>query len=464
MILVRHGQSHFNVHFAKTRVDPGIVDPGLTEEGERQAREAGGSLADRFLLVANMEAPAGSERAQTIVAGNERVIRARLSDARYFWETDLKTGLEERLPRLDAIVFHEKLGTQGERVKRVVQLAREIAPFVPADPEHAEHAARAALLAKADLVTEMVGEFPELQGLMGRYYALASDEDPSVATAIEDHYRPLGPSDRVPTDSVAIAVALADKLDTLVGFWAIDEKPTGSKDPFALRRAALGVIRIVLQHGIRMALRQLVADQAEIVARSIRAAAPADSETASAFFVPDAAIADLIAFLADRLKVQLREQGARHDLVDAIFALGDQDDLVIIVRRIEALAAFLDSEDGANLLAGHRRAVNILRDEEKKSGETFSGPVDPHALAEPAEKALFEAIAAAGGEARAAVDVEDFQSAMRALATLRQPVDDFFEKVMVNANDPALRLNRLRLLDKLRQATLAVADLTRVGG
>ncbi len=415
------------------------------------------ALANRFILVANIEA---SDGGKAIVAGNERVIRARLSDARYFWQTDLKTTLDQRLPKLDTIVFHEKLGTQGERVKRLMRLAREIAPLVPADGKLAE---RAAELAKADLTTEMVGEFPELQGLMGRYYAAAAGEDLSVATAIEDHYRPVGPSDRVPTDPVAIAAALADKLDLLVGFWAVDEKPTGSKDPYALRRAALGVIRLVLQHGIRLRLLRIFTAHAETVAASIRATAAEGSE-ARQFFVREAVLSDLLAFFADRLKVQLREQGARHDLVDAVFALGDQDDVVMIVRRIEALAAFLDTDDGANLLSGFRRAANILRDEERKSGERYSGSVDAQLVVEPEERALFEAIASAGGEAKAAVEIEDFQQAMSALARLRPPVDAFFDKVMVNVDDPKVRANRLKLLDRLRQATRAVADFSRVGG
>ena len=415
------------------------------------------TLANRFVLVANIES---SDGGKAIIAGNERVIRARLADARYFWETDLKIPLEQRLPKLDAIVFHEKLGTQGERVKRLMRLAGEIAPLVPADTRLAE---RAALLAKTDLVSEMVGEFPELQGLMGRYYAAAGGEDLSVATAIEDHYRPVGPSDRVPTDPVAITVALADKLDTLVGFWAVNEKPTGSKDPYALRRAALGVIRLVLQHGIRLHLLKVFAAHAETVAASIRATAAAATEGRQ-FFVRDEVLADLLAFFADRLKVQLREQGAHHDLVDAVFALGDQDDLVMIVRRIEALAAFLDSEDGANLLAGYRRAANILRDEEKKSGERYSGSVDAKLVVELEERDLFEAIAASGSEAKAAVEIEDFQAAMTALARLRPAVDAFFDKVMVNVDDVRLRANRLKLLDRLRRATLVVADFSRVGG
>jgi glycyl-tRNA synthetase beta chain len=389
-------------------------------------RHANGTLANRFIMVANIEA---SDGGAAIVAGNERVIRARLSDARYFWETDLKTKLEDRLPKLDAIVFHEKLGTQGERVKRIAALAKEIAPLLGADPAKAERAAR---LAKADLVTEMVGEFPELQGLMGKYYAQRQGEDVSVATAIEDHYKPLGPNDRVPTDPVAIAVALADKLDTLVGFWAIDEKPTGSKDPYALRRAALGVIRIVLENELRLDLYALGAK------------------------------ADLLDFFADRLKVQLREQGARHDLVDAVFARGGQ--LVPVVRRVEALGKFLDTDDGKNLLAGYKRAANILRDEEKKSGETYAGAVDAAKLTEPEEKALNAALDVAVPAATAVVAKEDFAAAMSVLAGLRAPVDAFFEKVRVNADDPGVRANRLRLLNRLREATLAVADFSKLGG
>ena len=437
-----------------------VVNRGATSSNVIARRIAAKqqTLANRFILVANIEA---SDGGKAIVAGNERVIRARLSDARYFWETDLKTPLADRLPKLDAIVFHEQLGTQGERVRRLKRLAREIAPLVPADGDLAE---RAAELAKADLVTEMVGEFPELQGLMGRYYAAAGGEDLSVATAIEDHYRPVGPSDRVPSDPVAITVALADKLDTLIGFWAADGKPTGSKDPYALRRAALGVIRLILQHGIRLRLLHVFSSHAETVAASIRANAAAGSQTAGAFFVHETVLTDLLAFFADRLKVQLREQGARHDLVDAVFALGDQDDLVMIARRIEALAGFLDSEDGANLLAGYRRAANILRDEERKSGERYSGKVGAELVVEPEERALFEAIAASGSEASAAVEIEDFRAAMSALARLRPAVDAFFDKVMVNADDPRVRANRLKLLDRLRQATLTVADFSRVGG
>jgi glycyl-tRNA synthetase beta chain len=431
-------------------------------------------LSNRFVLVANIEAKDGGKE---IVAGNERVIRARLSDARHFWKTDLaplpdfrdkaEKPLDQRLEKLIAqnIVFHEKLGTQGERVARIVRLAREIAPLVGADPAKAE---RAALLAKADLVSEMVGEFPELQGLMGKYYALKQGEDASVAAAIEDHYKPVGPSDRVPTDPVAIAVALADKLDMLVGFWAIDEKPTGSKDPYALRRAALGVIRIVLESGARVSIGPIVNRHLLEERMANRMFQMVDGPPAGIDEIKgrqrNLVVKDLLSFFADRLKVQLREQGARHDLVDAVFALGNQDDLLLIVRRVEALGKFLDTDDGRNLLAGYKRATNILREEEKKAADAYGGAVDPQALVEPEEKALFEAIGAAAGEVTNAVKLEDFDDAMRALAKLRAPVDAFFEKVLVNAPDEKIRANRLRLLNRLREATLAVADFSKVGG
>ncbi|WP_186386924.1 glycine--tRNA ligase subunit beta [Stappia sp. TSB10P1A] len=398
---------------------------------------ATGRLSNRFVAVSNIVA---SDGGATIIAGNEKVIRARLSDARFFWETDLKAPLESRLPKLDSVVFHEKLGTQGARVNRLEALAREIAPLVGAD---VEKAARAARLAKADLPTQMVYEFPELQGQMGRTYAERQGEDASVARAIEEHYKPQGPSDAVPTDPVAVAVALADKLDLLTGFWAIDEKPTGSKDPFALRRAALGVIRIVLENGLRLSLSRLLV-------RANAAMAEAGG--------------DLLAFFADRLKVHLREQGARHDLIDAVFALEGQDDLLMVVRRVEALGAFLATEDGANLLAGTKRAANILRAEEKKDGVVISGA--PHAdhLAEPAEIALAAAIDTARAEIRSALSREDFAGAMTALAGLRAPVDRFFDDILVNAEDANLRLNRLRLLAEIREATREVADFSKIAG
>ena len=405
----------------------------------------GGSedLAPAFILVSNLVATDGG---QAITAGNERVVRARLSDAKFFWEIDKATRLEDRLPKLDAIVFHEKLGTQGERIARIAALAKDLAPRVGADPALAERAAR---LAKADLVTEMVGEFPELQGLMGRKYAALQGEHDSVCAAIEEHYKPLGPSDRVPTDPVSIAVALADKLDTLAGFWAIDEKPTGSKDPFALRRAALGVIRLILDRGLRLAL----LEQVGAADRGLAGRAGADAR-------------DLLGFFADRLKVYLRDQGARHDLIDAVFALPGQDDLLMVVRRVEALAAFLDTEDGKNLLAGYKRAANILRIEEKKDGRAYDAAPDAAlaAAGEPAERALAEALAKARETASAAVAREDFAGAMQALSMLRAPVDAFFQDVTVNAPDPKLRENRLALLNALRAATREVAEFAKIEG
>ncbi|SFT06803.1 glycine--tRNA ligase subunit beta [Methylobacterium sp. yr668] len=405
----------------------------------------GGSedLAPAFILVSNLVATDGG---QAITAGNERVVRARLSDAKFFWETDKATRLEDRLPKLDAIVFHEKLGTQGERIARIAALAKDLAPLVGADPALAERAAR---LAKADLVTEMVGEFPELQGLMGRKYAALQGEHDSVCAAIEEHYKPLGPSDRVPSDPVSIAVALADKLDTLAGFWAIDEKPTGSKDPFALRRAALGVIRLILDRGLRLRL----LEQVGAADRGLAGRAGADAR-------------DLLGFLADRLKVYLRDQGARHDLIDAVFALPGQDDLLMVVRRVEALGQFLDTEDGKNLLAGYKRAANILRIEEKKDGRAYDSAPDAAlaAAGEPAERALAEALAKARETASASIAREDFAGAMQALSTLRAPVDAFFQDVTVNAPDPKLRENRLALLNALRAATREVAEFAKIEG
>ena len=386
-------------------------------------------LVNKFILVANEEAMDGGK---AIVAGNERVIRARLSDAKFFYETDLKTRLEDRLPKFEQIVFHEKLGTQAARIARIVALAGKLAPLVGADVAKAE---RAAQLCKADLLTDVVGEFPELQGLMGRYYAEAQDEDEAVAHACEDHYKPKGPDDLVPSDPVSMVVALADKIDTLTGFWKIDEKPTGSKDPYALRRAALGVIRIVLDNSLRLRLAKI-----------------------------SGVSADLLSFFADRLKVQLREQGARHDLVDAVFALEGQDDLLMIVRRVAALGKFLDTDDGKNLLAGYKRATNIIRIEEKKDKRDYTGAPDAKRYQLPEEKALAEAIDVARKEAAAAVGKEDFAAAMRAMAKLRPRVDAFFDKVTVNVDDKALRENRLKLLNEIREATRAVADFSKIEG
>ncbi|MGA0598894.1 glycine--tRNA ligase subunit beta [Enterovirga sp. CN4-39] len=520
-------------------------------------RRGEGALANRFILVSNIEARDGGA---AIVAGNERVVRARLSDAKFFWDTDRKTPLGDRLEKLKNIVFHEKLGTQFERVERVAALARELASVTGADPDLAERAAR---LAKADLVTEMVGEFPELQGLMGRYYATAQGEHPSVAAAIEEHYKPLGPSDRVPTDPVSVAVALADKLDTLVGFWAIDEKPTGSKDPYALRRAALGVIRLVLENGLRCSVLSaslssyyylleqfskrwnLFREDGEdgsfdqVVATSIASRSEFDvngqylvlyggarspyeddeifvisgkdgTGIQSPRFVPTAASlsSDLLAFFHDRLKVYLRDRGARHDLIDAVLSAGSafplvgkvesrsdrdggqaggtatalsgtpptpgpsprgggegaNDDLLTIVRRVEALGRFLDTEDGQNLLAGTKRAANILRIEEKKDGRAYDGAPDASAYVLPEEKALAADLDVASAEAAAAIEAENFEGAMTALARLRPSVDAFFDKVTVNDPDPRLRENRLKLLAGLRQATRAVADFSKIEG
>jgi glycyl-tRNA synthetase beta chain len=450
-------------------------------------------LTNKFILVANEEA---SDGGKAIVAGNERVIRARLSDAKFFYDTDLKTRLEDRLPKFGGIVFHDKLGTQAERIARIVALAGQLAPIVGADGAKAE---RAAQLCKADLLTDVVGEFPELQGLMGRYYAEAQNEDEAVAHACEDHYRPKGPDDLVPADPVSIAVALADKIDTLVGFWAIDEKPTGSKDPYALRRAALGVIRIVIENELRLPLRlQLwrhfsVIRRDENLADAIALLHPLNeqilklsatdielavklevlvSEKAKQLAGPVLVQAhsylhqthDLLSFFADRLKVQLREDGARHDLVDAVFALEGQDDLLLIVRRVEALGKFLDSDDGKNMLAGVKRASNILRIEEKKDNKSYAGAPDAKRLAAGEEKALAEAITIARKEASAAIAKEDFAAAMSAMAKLRPRVDAFFDKVTVNVDDKALRENRLKLLNEIREATLAVADFSRIEG
>ena len=401
-----------------------------------------GKLANRFLLVSNLEAEDGGA---TIIAGNEKVIRARLSDAKFFWERDLERKLEPMHFDLKGITFHQKLGTQWERMERLTELAREIAPLVKAEPDLA---GRAAQLAKADLVSGIVGEFPELQGLIGRYLAESEHINGKIAHALEQHYWPRGASDGVPKEPVAMAVALADKLDTLVGFWAIDEKPTGSKDPFALRRAALGIVRIVLENRLRLNLQSLIpAHGARFKGHDTKATA-----------------ADLMAFFADRLKVQLREQGARHDLVDAVLALGDQDDLLMIVQRVDALSAFLATDDGANLLAGIKRAANILKIEEKKDKSTYDGKVDAKRLELAEEKALAAAIAEASTAAAKAVAAENFAAAMAAMAKLRAPVDAFFDKVTVNADDKALRANRLNLLAQIRSATRTVADFGRIEG
>ena len=387
-------------------------------------RDSAGKLAPNFIIISNQVAADGGK---AIIAGNERVIRARLSDARFFYNSDLALPLEHGLPKLEESIFHAKLGTQFQRVERLVKLAAEIAPLVGADVELAK---RAAMLSKADLTTGMVGEFPELQGVMGRYYALAQGETAAVANAISDHYKPMGPSDLVPAEPVAIAVALADKLDLLTGFWTIDEKPTGSRDPFALRRAALGVIRIV---------------------------------TDNALSFPLSVEPDLLAFFHDRLKVTLRDAGARHDLVDAVIN-ADSDDLLEITRRVEALSALLGSPDGQNLLAGYKRAANILAAEEKKDGRKYDAPVAEEQLKLDTEIALADAIMKADAAVASKVAANDYQGAIAALATLRAPVDAFFEAVMVNDADPAIRANRLNLLAKLRDTMRLVADFSKVAG
>jgi glycyl-tRNA synthetase beta chain len=410
-----------------------------------------GRMANRFLCVSNLIAADGGEQ---IIAGNEKVIRARLADAKFFWEQDLDHPLDEMAAKLENITFHAKLGSQKDRVERIAELAHQIAGSVDADPDSAR---RAAQLCKADLVSEMVGEFPELQGLMGRYYAEKGGTKPEIARAIELHYKPKGPTDTVPKeedgDGVAVAVALADKLDTLVGFWAIDEKPTGSGDPYQLRRAALGVIRICLENDLRLALWHQIATSNALHAKTMTGK-PAAPELAS----------DLLAFFADRLKVHLREEGVRHDLIDAVFALEGQDDIALIVKRVEALAEFLETDDGGNLLAGTKRAANILEIEEKKDGRAYDGTPDGELLKEPAERALEAAIAKVKFDTRAAIDVENFEGAMRALAELRGPVDTFFEEVKVNDDDPKVRENRLELLSEIRAATLNVADFSKIVG
>ncbi len=404
-------------------------------------------LTNKFLLVSNLIAEDGG---QAITNGNERVIRARLSDAKFFWDQDGKRKLDDLLPKLEEIIFHERLGTQAERVERIKQLARELASKVGADPDKAE---RAAELAKADLVTEMVGEFPELQGLMGCYYAAAQGEAEDVAQAIKEHYQPQGPSDDVPTEPVPIAVALADKLDTLVGFWAIDEKPTGSKDPYALRRAVLGVIRILLENKVRLRLGEYLPQHMNryVKQRGENFGSEFDGRGFNAFF-------------ADRLKVYLRDKGARHDLIDAVFSLGDQGDLLMIVKRVEALGNFLETDDGANLLAGVKRAANILRIEEKKDKTSYDGEVDADLLQDKEEKTLHKVILTATKSAEQAIAKEEFEDAMAAMARLRMPVDNFFDHVTVNVDENKLRHNRLKLLSQIRRATLKVADFSKIEG
>ncbi len=507
-------------------------------------------LVDKFILVANIEAEDGGA---AIVAGNERVIRARLADAKFFYDTDLKTRLEDRLPKFKNIVFHQKLGSQFDRIQRIEQLAGELAPLVGADVEKSKRAAR---LCKADLLTEVVGEFPELQGTMGKYYAEAQGEDEAVAHAIEDHYRPEGPDDFVPAEPVSIAVALADKLDTLVGFWAIDEKPTGNKDPYGLRRAELGIIRLIVENRLRLNFSKMtelaynllvtnqiastekvlidflrqkppnereaiirIADQlkqkvptAEILIEAkigrlrpdiilkgkdydlvvevkrtasrltdvltqarrywraygrqigVKADRITLARTDEDFAIAIASfVSDRKRFDVERLKAQFRERGARHDLVDAVFAL-EGDDLLLIVCRVEALGKFLDTEDGKSLLAGYKRATNIIRIEEKRDNRQYTGAPDPELYRQFEERDLAQAIGIAKSQAKSAVEMEDFDIAMRAMARLRPYVDAFFDKVTVNVDDTRLRENRLKLLNEIRAATRAVADFSKIEG
>jgi glycyl-tRNA synthetase beta chain len=431
-----------------------------------------GRAAARFALVANIAAKDGGA---AIVGGNERVLRARLSDARFFWDLDRKQSLEAFLPKLDSVVFHAKLGTQGDRVRRLERLARHIAPLVGADPDLA---ARAARLAKADLASGMVGEFPELQGVMGRYYALHAGEDPRVAEAIGAHYRPLGPGDAVPSEPVAVAVALADKLDQLAGFFAADERPTGSGDPFALRRAALGIIRLIRENRLRLPLADAVAEaffgypMAQGTTATPEFGMAVATERMNAGWKPPAESAHppmvaafaqgVVEFLAERLRVQMRAEGLRHDLVAAAFGISGDDDLNRLLARADALRDFLSTDEGADLLAAHRRAANILRIEEKKDARSYAPTICPDLLRAPEEMALAAALEAARPQVQSALVREDFAGAMAALAPLRAPVDAFFDRVTVNDPDRELRENRLGLLALLRGAMDELADIARI--
>ncbi len=395
--------------------------------------DANGKLAPKFIVVANTET---ADKGKAVVAGNERVLRARLSDAKFFWDQDRSRRLDSRIQELGGRVFHAKLDTMLDKALRIEQLAGAVADYCGAD---ADTAMRAALLAKADLSTGMVAEFPDLQGVMGRYYALNDGEKPEVCAAIAEHYAPQGPGDACPSAPVSIAVALADKIDTLAGFWAIDEKPTGSKDPFALRRAALGVIRLILENGLRLPLAE-VFDNAQ----------------------GDCDVADLLAFFADRLKVHLKEKGVRHDHIDAVFSLGGEDDLVRLLARVEALGAFLDTDDGGNLLVAYKRAANIVRIEEKKDAKRYDGDVDEKRLELKEEKSLHKELKSTAPTIAEALKDENFHAAMGQLAGLRKPVDDFFDQVTVNCEDEALRENRLRLLSEISSVLNDVADFSKI--
>lgn len=412
-----------------------------------------GRLADRFLLVANMETP---DAGAAVVAGNERVLRARLADARFFWDQDRKRSLASRAPDLKDVVFHARLGTLDEKADRLQALAVEIARHIPgADIDRVRSAAR---LAKADLTAGMVGEFPELQGVMGRYYARHDGEHDEVAEAIAEHYSPLGPADACPSAPVSVAVALADKIDTLVGFWAIDEKPTGSKDPYALRRAALGAIRLIVENRLRLPLMPVFAAAARLLENRL------ERGPAAKIAGPGETLPDLLAFFADRLRALLRDKGVRHDLIAAVFALGGEDDLVRLLDRVRALQTFLASDDGSNLLVAYRRAANIVRIEEKKDKVAYDGALDEGRLRQDEEHGLLAALNGVLGEAGPALRSEDYGAAMAALARLRGPVDAFFDEVTVNAEDAAVRENRLRLLSRIGATLDRVADFSRIEG
>ena len=413
--------------------------------------DADGKLAPRFIVVANTETQDGGK---AVTAGNERVLRARLSDAKFFWDQDRKQSLASRAPALSDVVFHAKLGNLDEKVDRMQALAADLAGSVPdADKDQVRSAAR---LAKADLTTGMVGEFASLQGVMGRYYALHDDESAEVAEAIADHYSPQGPGDQCPTAPVSVAVALADKIDTLVGFWAIDERPTGSKDPFALRRAALGVIRLIIENNLRLSLYEVFGKAYDLFPEAYQGKALVATKWNVA--------SDLVSFFGDRLEVHLKGKGTRHDLIAAVFSLKGENDLVRVLARVSALSGFLDTEDGANLLTAFKRAANILRIEEKKDGRDYVGDADPAAFSQAEEKTLFETLASVKDTATAAIDNEAFEQAMAALATLRGPVDAFFDEVTVNADEPDLRENRLKLLSHIRSVMGDIADFSKIEG
>jgi glycyl-tRNA synthetase beta chain len=442
--------------------------------------DAKGKLAPRFILVANMVT---ADKGKAIVAGNERVLRARLSDAKFFWDQDRKHSLSSRVPALNNIIYHERLGALGDKVDRIGALAAELSTTTGADRDQVRSAAR---LAKADLTTEMVGEFPELQGVMGRYYALHDGEHEAVANAVAEHYAPQGPNDNCPTAPVSVTVALADKLDTLTGFWTIGETPTGSRDPYGLRRAALGVIRLVLENNLRLPLvpvinaaTQMVLDQQlrenvletraalddlgldEHVAVETLEVEVEDHERYGEIY---AVVPELLGFFADRLKVHLRGQGVRHDHIDAVFGVGGQDDIVQLLARVAALSQFLETQDGSNLLIAYRRAANIVRIEQKKEKETIGRSVDDGLFRQNQERALWNALDVADRSARKAVRDQDFEGAMSALAALRVPVDEFFDEVTVNADDPQLRLNRLSLLLNIQMTMDVVADFSQIEG